>query len=77
MAAGLEWKSENPYFRPLLLLKRCFLVSLDKNEYRICAVFHKTWLTGGKRLDVGIFALKNINIRQRFQGRHPARNRRK
>ena len=46
-------------------------------EYRICAVFHKIWLTGGKRLDVGIFALKSINIRQCFQGRHPARNRRK
>ena len=60
-----------------LLLKRCFLVSLDKNECRICAVFHKIWLTGGKRLDVGIFALKSINIRQCFQGRHPARNRRK
>ena len=60
-----------------LLLKRRFPVSLDKNEYWICAVFHKIWVTGGKRLDVVIFALKSINTRQCFQRRHSARNRRK
>ena len=74
-----DWKGSRKTltFGLYLLLKRRFLVSLDKREYWICAVLHKIRLTGGKRLDVGIFALKSINIRQCFQGRHPARNRRK
>ena len=63
MAAGREWKSENPYFRPLFAAEAALSGQFGQNEYWICVVFHKIWLTGGKRLDVGIFALKSINIR--------------